>query len=471
MSHLPSTLDEIDFNKKFPTFCILPWIHLSTRPNGHMRVCCTANASSAGATQDKLHGGEVGIIKQDNGAPANLNNTSLSDAWNNSYMKNIRLDMLNGKIPASCTKCFKEEASGHNSKRQWETAFWSKRIDKEELISKTNSDGSIPPFISYIDLRLGTKCNLKCIMCSPHDSSLWVSDWHELYPNIENETLKDTMQWPLSGKVDGASYNWHLNNESFWQELYQQIPNLHQLYFAGGEPLIIEHHYLLLEKCIEMGYAHKIQLRYNSNGIELPQKLFDLWAHFKSVRFHFSLDSVYEMNDYIRYPSQWDLIEKNLDLLDQTADNVEITLACAVQMLNMYYIPDLIKWKLKKRYKKINIWPLGAGLVNYHFVYHPPHLNVKVFPKHFKSKIEKKYEELYQWLEENIDEYSNGKFSKQDFLDASYGIKRLKGMVNFMNSEDWSVRMPEFQEYINQIDKIRKTSFYKVFPDMRELLE
>ena len=34
------------------TFCALPWMHISTRPSGHMRVCCTANAS---AVQDKYN--------------------------------------------------------------------------------------------------------------------------------------------------------------------------------------------------------------------------------------------------------------------------------------------------------------------------------------------------------------------------------------------------------------------------------
>ena len=38
-------------------------------------------------------------------------------------MRNVRKQMLNGEVPASCTKCFKEEAAGHRSKRQWETAF------------------------------------------------------------------------------------------------------------------------------------------------------------------------------------------------------------------------------------------------------------------------------------------------------------------------------------------------------------
>ena len=43
------------------TFCPLPWIHLATRPNGDVRVCCTANASGAGTTDDK----EVGLVKKD----------------------------------------------------------------------------------------------------------------------------------------------------------------------------------------------------------------------------------------------------------------------------------------------------------------------------------------------------------------------------------------------------------------------
>ena len=57
--NLKKNLEE--FRKRIPdspsdTFCLLPWVHLSTRPNGHMRVCCTANASSVGPTNDKKYG-------------------------------------------------------------------------------------------------------------------------------------------------------------------------------------------------------------------------------------------------------------------------------------------------------------------------------------------------------------------------------------------------------------------------------
>lgn len=457
------TQDDFSPEDVSETFCLLPWVHLSTRPNGHMRVCCTANASSVGKTNDKEWGGEVGIVKNDDGKPANLNHTDLLSGWNNQYMKSIRLQMLDGEKPPSCLKCYREEGAGHRSKRNWETQYWWKRVDVKKVLQETTLTGEVPPQLYYIDLRLGTKCNLKCVMCSPHDSSMWVKDWKELHPNIVNPALKETMNWANSGKVDGATYNWHQNNPAFWDQLYQQIPHMKQLYFAGGEATIIREHYKLLEECIRRGEAHHIELRYNSNGIEMPESLFELWNHFERVRFHFSIDSIGEMNSYIRFPSQWDQINRQLHRLDQTGENVEVTIACAVQALNIYYIPDFIRWKLKQGFKKINPRPLGAGLINFHFVYHPPHLNVKILPPEFKQKVTKK---LFEFCEELKTEFAGD----SEFLNNPYGIDRLKGMVKFMNSEDWSNRMPEFQEYIERMDKIRGTDFCEVFPEMADLV-
>ena len=62
-----------------------------------------------------------------------------------------------------------------------------------------------------------------------------------------------------------------------------------QLYFAGGEPTLIEEHYEILDKVIEMGYADKLELRYNPNGIELSDRLLEQWKHFKKVRFHYQI--------------------------------------------------------------------------------------------------------------------------------------------------------------------------------------
>ena len=460
------------------TFCILPWIHLSTRPDGSMRVCCTANASAVGATNDKVYGGRVGIVKTDDGLPANLNNSDLNSSWNNSYMRNVRTQMLAGEKPASCLKCYKEEAAGHRSKRQWETDYWIRDgIDVDELVKETYEDGSTDSKLRYIDIRMGTKCQLGCIMCSPHDSSGWVKDWNKLYPQITNESLKETMTWEDKGKQFGANYNWHKNNPTFWTQFYAQIPYIRQLYFAGGESTVIEEHYEILEKVIEMGYADQIEVRYNSNGVELPDRLLELWTHFQKVRFHYSIDSIGAMNDYIRYPSEWEHQLEQFELLDtRTSNNVEITIACAVNALNIHYIPDFLKWKLTESgLKKTNMWPFGAGGINYHFVYWPGHLNVKILPDEFLDKTEAKYEEFIEWWKENwelgVPSWHKGKVDYKTWESANYGISRLRGMISFARSEDWSRRLPEFREYINKLDKLRGTDFRTTFPDMAYLLD
>ena len=458
------------------TFCILPWVHLSTRPDGSMRVCCTANASSVGPTNDKEHGGMVGVLKDDMGRPNNLNITDFESSWNSTYMRNVRQQMLNGEKPPSCIKCYKEEDAGHNSKRMWETDYWMERVDLDSLIANTKENGEVPPQLAYIDLRFGTKCQLACVMCSPHDSSGWIKDWKAIHPQIQNPSLKSNTQWRDKGSINGSSYNWHRQNPTFWQQFYDQMPHMQQIYFAGGESLIIDEHYEILEEAIRQGIAGDMELRYNSNGVEWRDDLFDLWKQFKLVRFHYSVDSIHAMNDYIRYPSEWKRTEEVFHILDtQTSDNVEVTIACAVQALNVYYLPDFIKWKLEQRFNKVNMWPFGAGLINYHFVYHPAHLNVKVLPAWFKAECRKKYEAFYPWLEENwrltIPTWHKYKVEYNKWREAPYGIKRLNGMLSFMESEDWSVRLPEMKEFLDLCDKQRSNSFAETFPEMKGIFD
>lgn len=454
------------------TFCILPWIHLSTRPDGSMRVCCSANASSVGPTNDKVHGGQVGIIKTKDGKPNNLNVSDFLSSWNSPYMKNVRNQMLNGEKPPSCMKCYREEAAGTHSKREWETNYWSERVDINQLVDDTALDGSVPPRLAYIDLRFGTKCQLACVMCTPHDSSSWIKDWQAIYPQVTNKSLKENMGWENKGSYNGSSYNWHKNNPVFWEQFYEQIPNMQQVYFAGGEPLIIKEHYDILEKCIELGHAKNLELRYNSNGVEWRPDLFELWKEFKLVRFHLSVDDIGERNSYIRYPSKWSRTEEVFHILDNdTPDNVEVTIACAIQALNVFYIPDFIKWKLEKRFRKINAWSQSAGMINFHYVYHPPHLNVKVLPRWFKAEVRKKYEEFIPWLEENWHLAARNDATYEKWRRNEYGIKRLISVVEFMESEDWSNRLPEMQQFLSLCDKQRGMSFAKTFPEMRDVFD
>jgi MoaA/NifB/PqqE/SkfB family radical SAM enzyme len=426
------------------TICSLPWIHIATRPNGDVRLCCTANASGAGEEDAK----DVGLVKQD-GRIMNLQHDTIAKVWNSDYMKTVRLQMLEGKVPPSCTKCFEEESKGIVSKRQWESVVWNERLDMTTIIDATGEDGSLPVDIPYFDLRLGNLCQLKCIMCSPHDSSSWIKEWKIQYLKYKTIELKQDQQWNSD-----FDYTWYKKG-SFLSDMQSQAYNIRELYFAGGEPLLIPEHYKILEFMVETGAAKLCVLRYNSNGLELPEKLFELWKHFKQVKFNFSIDAVGTRNDYIRYPSKWENVVANLQRLDDTPDNIIVNIACAVQLLNVLNIPDLVHWKESMNFKKINLPPYGAGLIGTHLVYLPSYLNVRVLPTHLKDKVKKQ-----------VDFFCSQRTLDQEFINNPYGLTRWQGLVQYMMAEDWSHKIPMLLDYLDTCDQTRGTNFRNTFPEI-----
>lgn len=453
---------EIEEVSTSPTFCALPWIHFATRPNGDMRLCCSANASGAGEDH------EVGLIKMEDGKPANFARDTPMQAWNNDYMRSVRSTMIKGEIPSSCRKCFKEESLGVVSKRIWETMTWHRKddgIDIPELVKQTQEDGTIPENLVYLDLRLGHTCNLKCVMCSPHDSSQWVADHKKIYSSFESQSLKNQLQW------DRKTFNnfWHENPE-FWKEMYAQIPNLKQVYFAGGEPLMIREHKLFLEEIIKRGYADKILIRYNTNGLLLSEDIIDLWTKFKKVKVGFSIDGTELRNYYIRYPSDWATIEKNLHRLDNTPKNIEVSIATAIQILNIKHLPDFAKWKIQQNFKKVNFENVvegieaGGGIFNMHLLYIPTFLSIRCLPKEDKAEVRQRFEELKDWL------YKNYRQDDDFWKKNPYGWKRWQAVLDFMDAEDHTHELPALKEYVEKLDPIRDTNFAEIFPELKHLI-
>jgi hypothetical protein len=301
-----------------------------------------------------------------------------------------------------------------------------------------------------------------------------VKEYKEIYPSLTNERLKKSQLWEKdSGKLawSGGSYAWHKKNPEFWNEFWTQVPTLKQLYWAGGESLIMKEHYMVLEKIIEMGYAKNIEVRYNSNGLEWYPELFDLWKEFKNVIFHFSIDSYAEKNHFIRYPSPWRRVVHQLKQLDSYPHgNLRLTTATTITALNIFYLPEFITWKLSQEWKLLNKFPAGAGMIDLHLAYWPPQLNCKILPTWFKKETTQKYEKFYIWLKDNWHK-CNGveELTFDEWKDLPYGIKRLEGLISFMNSEDWSERLPEMSEWCFKIAEKRELNFIEIFPDLEWL--
>lgn len=453
-------LDKVESKTGTRTFCALPWIHVATRPNGDARLCCGSNASQA--TKGIL---DAGLVKKENGEPANFGKENLLSAINNEYMKDVRTTMMQGKIPASCAKCFEEEANGIVSKRVWENYYWDQEgLEFDALINDTAEDGTIPPVIHYLDLRLGHTCNLKCVMCTPHDSSRWTQDYDQLVATTKSKVVLQQVNW------DKSKFNnyWYERPE-LWNEIFEQIPNIKQLYFAGGEPLMIKEHRRFLDEIINRGYAKDITVRYNSNGLLVDDYTINQWKQFKEVRFAFSIDALGERNWYIRYPADWETTVQNLHKLDNTPDNIKIGIACAVQVFNIKHIVDFAKWKIQQNFKKINKFKVaeyeaGGGILNMHMLYIPTFLSARILPKEDKEIVKQQLVEFKDWL------WNNYRQDDDFWKHNPNGWNRWESILKFVEAEDHSHLLPDFKEYVNNLDKIRNTDAKNIFPELGHLL-
>jgi pyruvate-formate lyase-activating enzyme len=432
------------------TFCPIPWIFQAVRSNGDIRVCCQANVTK-----------NRGVVRKEDGTAYNAGVDDLSEARNAQLMKDIRKNMLSSKWSEECGRCRQEEENKLTSRRQYERVQWKFSI--VDALKSTKPDGSIDVNKSptrYYDLRFGNFCNLKCRMCGPSDSNAWFEDWLKLTgKNTFRDTSGEITIEEVNGKLCAADFDWP-SSEMFWTQLENNIEYMEHVYFAGGEPMLIERHYEFLQKCIDSGYAEKIMLEYNTNGTTLPPRVVKLWTQFKEVRLGVSIDGMGSVLEYQRHPVKWTKVLKNLKTIDELPKNIKAWIAFTVTAYNVEHMIDFMKWKLEKsNFVKINSSAIKP-IITYHVAHNPPHLNIRVLPDEYKQEITQKFEDFVLWVaEKNYD---------RKYVIAAESVKN--GVCNYMNSESYNEQWDEFLNYTYSLDKIRNESIIEVVPSLGKYL-
>jgi len=425
-------------------FCILPFMHLSTKTNGAMQLCCHANSSTTPEYR------QPGTNRKANGDFVYVYEDRPSDYWNTDYMKSVRKAFLAGKVPPECAVCYKEEKAGYRSKRQWENEEWQEKINFDEILSKVEADGTAPFDIRYVDMKLGNKCDLACLMCNPDDSSLWIPDNKKLMESDISEESKKRLKWNKQrGKL-----NWYKMDAPFWEDIEDKLDTIENLYIIGGEPTINTEFKSFLEMCVKSGHSNRINLRFNTNGYTTTKELDHLYTCFKTCLIHLSLDGFGDHHNLIRYPNDWQTILKKLDYWDNTADNIQVTIDLTASILNVMHIPDFVKWKMQQNFKKINMDTM-QDFIGIHFLHSPEFLSIQVLPKELKKQVEQEFEELHNWVIENS---YRGSIRLERY-------KRFRALISHMNSKDRSNEWPQAIEYLNAMDKIRGTNWKAVLKE------
>jgi len=407
-------------------FCPLPWISTSIRNDGILRVCCHANQ---GPNRGEL----------------NWNVDDIEGSRNSPILKKIRKQILNNEWPEDCIRCKKESEAGIRTRFQYESEIWHHVINKSIAKQSTSTNGEIKlskfPLI-YYDFRFGNLCNLQCRYCSPYSSS-------------------------ALGEVPG-DYNWFERN-SLWDHLKDNINNIKLFHIEGGEPLLINKHYEFMEFCISLNKAKDIKIEYTTSLNIVPDKVWDLWSCFKEVRIGISVDNINSVFDYIRYPSKFNKIEQSLHKLDQAKGNFILWIACTISSLNIWYLPEFFKWKIKQNFTRINN-NTNRPYCSDHPIHKPEIFNIKSLPNNIKIKVEK---HLLNSIPEITDIINNSDFLNQEMkMSYKQSTKNLyNSYISYMNSEDLSLSFLKFFEFNNKLDIQRNQSFKEYLPEWYDILK
>ncbi len=295
--------------------CMLPWISIEASPIGTARPCCLAKDE---------------ITKID-GSKYSLRETPLEEIYHSTYMQNLRQDFLAGNKPATCNRCWDEEAAGRTSKRI------NSRIRLKEYYNLVDFQNINPDQLWFIDLKLGNICNLKCRICGSWSSSKWAKEEIDYIP----ELLDRKTHLAYTYLRDGA---WPRETEVFWDNLKALLPNIKYFEFTGGEPFLIEQHFELLRYAVEQGYSKNIEIHYNTNGTVFPESA-ELWSNFKHVEIAFSIDNVGVRFEYERYGADWELVQENIvKFTDMRSNKISTQLCTTMNVQNVYYLPELCDW-------------------------------------------------------------------------------------------------------------------------------
>jgi organic radical activating enzyme len=245
-------------------------------------------------------------------------------------MQILRRDFLYGHKPATCQRCWDEEAAGRTSKRI------NSKIRLKEYVGQIEFHNLDPNQLWFIDLKLGNICNLKCRICGSWSSSKWAKEEIDYVPGIDRKTH-------LAYKFlqDGA---WPRETKVFWDNLKTLLPNIKYFEFTGGEPFLIEQHFELLRYAVEQDYSKNIEIHYNTNGTVFPEQA-ELWNNFKHVEIAFSIDNLGARFEYERYGANWNEVQANIAKFTAMRSNKISTQLCTTMNIqNVYYLPELCDW-------------------------------------------------------------------------------------------------------------------------------
>jgi len=404
---------------KGDTICLAPWISIHNWPDGKTYPCC---------------------LWDSNDPVGNLNESSIEEIWNSDKMKQTRLGMLKDEKISSCSRCYEIESTGDYSYRERINRLHGKY---ENYLNDTNEDGSLDYMNLHLwDLRISNFCNLKCRSCGSELSSSWYQDAKAL--GVIPEGRKSLIS--ISDK------------SKFLDDIERHYKCVDEIYFAGGEPLLMPEHYTILDRLIDLGRTD-VNIRYSTNFSKLTfgkKHIFDYWKQFNNIELYISVDGVGKIGEYIRKGFDNEIFGQNVKAFRESGiPTTSFGYTVTYGVLNILHLFDMVIDFMKRDFLDYKTFNHLSPTLVFNPITYPPHYDCKFIPDRFKSAFKERLNNYAYELRELG--------ACDGFIKST--LDKFKAIDNFVHSSSYNQEaMDKCVEVTKLIDNLRSESFNEIFP-------
>ena len=284
------------------TFCIYPFTQIVGRTNGGLSACCLINDMS------------------------NIRRHNLQEFWHSDAINQLRQSMLQDHGPITqCDTCRKAETDFGSSMRTQALRDHGVNLDQDLRPQINLQDLQRGAFARRIELHIGNTCNLKCLTCEPSDSSMLLQENRVLGISYEDQRR---FSYPAA-LID-----------SMFDEILDHDVDLLDL--RGGESMLMPE---IKQRLLTMPQRvyHHTTLRIQTNGTIYDAAWQEIFQRFQRLEIMVSVDGFGAVNDYIRFPSAWDQIQRNIDRF-RAHDPANLFLNTVVSNLSLPRLDELLTW-------------------------------------------------------------------------------------------------------------------------------
>ena len=234
------------------------------------------------------------------------------DQWSdNSYLKDLQQQLLQGKMPDVCSGC-----------------SWQERTQGRSLRTDSQQDYNHQRFvdtkIDFIDYRASNICNFKCRSCAPEFS-------HGIAAEARNNSVISDYYQVVDTKtvsINATNIEWVGKN----------LTQVKRLMITGGEPTYMPEIQLLVERIVYDQLDIDVMITTNASFVN------DFWCEvtrlYPKLHWTVSLDAVGTAAEIVRHGTKWSVVERNVRWLSQHSPSMNVN--TVITNLNIMQLVPLL---------------------------------------------------------------------------------------------------------------------------------